>query len=141
MLWMLLAFMQMAEPGFQTIAQGANSAVTDPQETVIRSAGEWQALWKEHGGRGEAPAVDFAARMVAAVFLGTRPTGGYRTEVTAVRREGDALVLEYVERVPAPGSLVSQALTSPFHVVALPVHVGPVLFRRVPPSASTGPIR
>ena len=141
MLFVLLAVMQVAEPGFQAIAQGGNSAITDAREAVIRSAGEWEALWKEHGGRGNPPAVDFSARMVAAVFLGTRRTGGYRVEVVAMRRDGEALVVEYVERTPGPGALVTQALTSPFHIVSLPVHAGPVVFSRGSPSASSGQIR
>jgi PrcB C-terminal len=71
--------------------------------------------------------------MVVAVFLGIRPTGGYGVEITAARREGGTLVVEYVERRPRPDALLTQALTAPFHIVALPRHDGAVTFRHVAP--------
>jgi hypothetical protein len=40
------------------------------------------------------------------------------------------LVIEYVERRPDPGGIVAQFLTSPFHIVKLPRHTGPVQFQK-----------
>lgn len=136
MLWLLLAAaMQVAPPTFVTVAAGGRSAITEAQHTVVRSETDWQALWRRHGGRDAAPAVDFSREIVAAVFLGTRPTGGYRVDITAARREAEALVIDFVERRPQPGALVTQALTSPFHIVRLPQVDLPVRFR----AANTAP--
>ncbi|MGH3369203.1 MAG: hypothetical protein ACRDPR_04320, partial [Nocardioidaceae bacterium] len=63
------------------------------REVTIRSAAEWQALWKEHDG-GDLPAVDFAHSMVVGVFLGSRPTAGYAVEISAVLEEAGRTVVE-----------------------------------------------
>jgi hypothetical protein len=105
------------------------SAITGPREVVVRSSADWNALWKEHGSTQPVPAVDFSKELVAAVFLGSRPTGGFSVEVVGARVEGDALIVEYVEQRPGRGSIVSQMLTSPFHIVKLPAHKGPVRFQ------------
>jgi hypothetical protein len=70
------------------------------------------------------------------VWLGTRPTGGYDVEIVATRRDGNALVVEYVEHRPPADAIVTQALTSPFHIVKLPRADGPVRFRDVSPAGS-----
>lgn len=132
MLAMILAvaLMQQSSPGLVTIAQGTYSSVEEARETVARTQGEWVALWKAHG-QGEPPAaVDFSKEMVAAIFLGTRATGGYSVQIVGTSREKDALVIAYVEQRPGGDAIVTQALTSPFHIVRLPRHDGPVRFRR-----------
>lgn len=116
-----------------TVARGTSSAIEESRQAIARTAGEWQTLWREHAGSEPAPAVDFAKEMVAAVFLGTRPTGGYGVDIVAARREGAALIVEYRERRPPPGALASQALTSPFHIVRIARHDGTVTFRAAPP--------
>lgn len=118
-----------AGPAVTTVARGAMSAITGPREVVVRSSTDWNALWKEHGSTQPVPAVDFSKELVAAVFLGSRPTGGFSVEVVGARVEGDALIVEYVEQRPGRGSIVSQMLTSPFHIVKLPAHKGPVRFQ------------
>ena len=126
---LVVAVMQQSAMPLTTLAQGSQSAVEERRETVVRTPAEWQMSWKWHGGSEAAPTVDFAKEMVVAVFLGTKPTGGYRVEITGARREGQSLVIEYAERRPGPGTLVTQALTSPYHIVKLPRHDGPVTFR------------
>jgi hypothetical protein len=114
-----------------SVAQGANSGIDDTREVVVRSRTEWDALWKSHAGAQPAPSVDFSQELVAGVFLGTRPTGGFRVDITGYRPDGSALIIEYVERVPAPDGIVTQVLTSPFHIVKLPRFDGPVRFRKI----------
>jgi hypothetical protein len=114
-----------------TVTRGTNSAIEDSSEMVARSQAEWEALWKSHGGAQPAPRVDFSRDIVAAVFLGTRRSGGFSVEVIGYRREGSALVIDYVERIPAAGGIVTQALTSPYHIVMLPRFDGPIRFRKV----------
>ena len=128
--WILAVFMAQGPATVPTVAQGPSSGVEEPRQVVVRSRAEWDTLWKSHAGPQTAPAVDFSTSMVAAVFLGTRPTGGYRVEIVGARREDDALVVEYVERPPASDALVAQVLTSPFHMVRLPLFNGPIRFRR-----------
>jgi hypothetical protein len=123
------AFVQ-AAVAVTTVAQGAASGITERREVVVRSAAEWQALWKEHSSRA-APPVDFSGATVVGVFLGMRPTAGYQVEVVGARLESGALVVEYRERQPGPDVLSAQVLTSPFHLVRVPRHTGRVEFRKV----------
>jgi len=113
-----------------TVAQGSSSGAADPREVVVRSPAEWAALWKAHAGPQTAPVVDFSTNLVAAVFLGTRPTAGFRVDIVGARREADVLVIEYVERAPGADNIVAQVLTSPFHIVTLPRYDGPIRFRK-----------
>ncbi len=132
MAWMLLLALAQATGGtVVTVARGAYSGIHDSKEAVIRAAPEWRALWKSHAGPEAAPVVDFSTDIVAAVFLGTRSTGGFSVEIIGARRESDVLIVEYIERRPGPDDIVTQVLTSPFHIVKVPRHAGPVRFREV----------
>lgn len=132
---MLLTFIALALAGsdvpFATLARGTSSNIDEARQVVVRTDGEWQALWKAHGGQPSPPRVDFGSRMVVGVFAGTRPTAGVEIEIVRVRPEGEALVVEYRERRPPPGTVVAQILTSPFHLVSMARHDGPVRFQRV----------
>jgi hypothetical protein len=121
-----------ADPALTTLMGGPMSAVEDSKQVVARTAAEWTTLWKSHAGAQAAPAVDFSTDMVAAVFMGTQPTGGFSVEIVATRREADALIIEYVERRPGRRDVTAQVLTSPFHIVKLPKHGGPIRFERRP---------
>ena len=118
-------------PGLITVAQGAMSNIEEPRQAVVRTAAEWQALWKQHASEGTPPTVDFNQSTVVAVFLGSRPTTGFAVEITAAKTEGTRTIVEYLERQPPRDAIVAQVLTSPFHIVRLPRTTGPVEFRRL----------
>lgn len=103
----------------RTIAQGTLSGVERRREAVVRSAQEWEALWREHAPGRTAPAVSFETHTVLAVFLGTRPSAGFRVDIVEVTHDSGALV-RYRETRPAPGEMTAQILTSPFHIVSVP---------------------
>jgi hypothetical protein len=129
-LLIVLALAQVVVP-FTTVAQSAMSNIEEPRQAVVRTAAEWQSLWKQHAGNSAAPPVDFTQSMVVAVFLGTRPTAGFSVAITAVKTEGTRTVVEYLEREPSRDAFVGQVLTSPFHAVRLARTAGPVEFRRL----------
>jgi len=134
MISMVIAAMLQATAALVTVAQGSNSQIMEPREVVIRSTAEWQTLWREHSFSAP-PIVDFSDSTVVGVFLGTRPTAGYRVDVVTIKVEGDSTVVEYSERGPAPGVLLAQVLTSPFHLVRYPRKLGAIRFRKVDPPA------
>lgn len=104
------------------LAAGLYGGPAQPIEAVITSTDELAAAWPG----SDVPAVDFAREQVVFVALGERRTGGYSVEVTSVTISGDTLVVRYVERRPGPGCLTTQALTTPYHAVAVPrVHATP----------------
>jgi hypothetical protein len=111
-----------------TVAQGGMSNIEEPRQAVVRTAAEWQALWKQHDPAGTAPQVD---SIVVAVFLGSRPTTGFTVDITAVRTEENRTVVEYRERQPPRDGFVAQVITSPFHAVRFPSTAGSIEFRRL----------
>lgn len=127
---------QTGEPArrdLKTVAHDLLSRVDRPREAVARTPAEWAALWRAHAGDQPAPAVDLTADIIVAVFLGTRPTGGFDVEITGTRREGGVLVVEWRETRPTPGAVAAQVITSPAHIVAIPRVEGEIRFRKADP--------
>jgi hypothetical protein len=114
-----------------TVAQGSDSQIIEPRQVVIRSAADWNTFWRLHSPDGDVPRVDFTSSIVVGVLLGTRPTAGYRVDIVAVRIDGNRAIVEYRERAPAPGGLLAQILTSPFHLVRVAARPADVEFIRV----------
>jgi hypothetical protein len=115
----------------RNLAKGAFSALDTGGELVIRNRTEWSELWLKHARMqtGSAiPEVDFEREMVIAVTMGRRSTGGYGIEITRVKREGNGLRVEVTRTTPARGAMTIQALTAPFHFVAVPASDLPVSF-------------
>ena len=79
------------------------------------------------------PAVDFDKEMVAAVFLGEKPTGGYGVEISSAEVADRSLTVFVRETSPKPGAMVTQAINQPFHIVRIEAAgVETVSFRRAP---------
>lgn len=104
----------------RSIDQGQESRIDVSKQVSARTVDEWDALWKQHAAGRARPAVDFDKEVIAAVFLGSRPSAGYSVRIVRVRQEGAALVVSYTETRPAPDALTAQVLTSPYQIVAIP---------------------
>jgi hypothetical protein len=128
-----------AEVSMEKVAAGERGGIAAARQVVVRSEAEWQQLWSELGSRQAIPKVDFEARMVVGVFLGTRPTSGFSVQIVEVRDESGVLSIRYAERGPSPGAMVLQALTAPFYLASVPARRGEVRFEQI--SASPRPIR
>jgi hypothetical protein len=98
-----------------------------PSVTLVADSDQLKRILIESKGRmlGQSlpsPAVDFDAEHVVTIQMGQKPTGGYGIELAepdATLRDGEALIrLRWIE--PAPGSIVTQILTSPCLIVSLP---------------------
>ncbi|BAD39580.1 hypothetical protein STH595 [Symbiobacterium thermophilum IAM 14863] len=109
---------------FTTLARGTHSGITAQEAALITSLAEWEALWRRHASRFDPPPalppVDFSRSSVVALFAGERPTGGYSLYITDVAPQGDSLRVTALELRPAPGRPVTQAVTQPYHVIAVP---------------------
>jgi hypothetical protein len=106
------------------------SSITTAREAVAKSAAEFQSLWRAHAPGRPTPTVDFTKDMVIAVFLGTRPSSGYSADITGVQREGDQLIVTWVERRPSAGQSAAQVMTAPSQIVTVPRFDGQVRFQR-----------
>ena len=128
-----LIALAMQTPAVETIASDTMSGIDTPRQAVARNDQQWGALWQQHAGLGKpAPTVDFSKRTVVAVFLGSRPSAGYRVEVSGTRQEGKTLVVTWREIPPARDSLLAQVLTSPAHLVSISKFDGEIKFERAP---------
>ena len=126
-----LIVLAMQGAAVETIASDTMSGVDAPRQVVARTDKEWTALWLEHAGPAKpAPKVDLTKRMVAAVFLGSRPSAGYRVEVTGTRQEGKTLIVTWRELPPGRDSLLAQVLNSPAHLVSIPRFDGDIKFEK-----------
>jgi hypothetical protein len=110
-----------AAPGgaLRSIDKGLDSQIDDARQVTIRSAADWEKLWRQHAGERARPPVDFGREIVIAVFLGSRPTAGFSIEIVGTREGGPDLIVQYRETRPPAGGIVAQVLTSPYHVVAM----------------------
>jgi PrcB C-terminal len=114
-----------------TIASDSMSAIDSAREVVARTQAEFDTLWRQHAPGRAAPSVDFAKNMVVGVFLGSRPSSGFSAQISAVQREGDALVVRWAEMRPGPDQMAAQVMTAPAHLVVVPRFDGQVRFQKV----------
>jgi hypothetical protein len=114
----------------QTLNSDMMSGVDRAEQVVVRTDAEWQSLWQRHAPGRSAPKVDFSKNMVVAVFLGSRPSGGYQVQITDVLLDGKTLIVQWTEARPAPGQVAAAVMTSPSHIVTVPRHAGEVRFEK-----------
>jgi hypothetical protein len=130
MLATLMSAVLLQTLAFTSVAQGTSSQIDEPRKVVVRTADEFQALWKTHSS-APLPKVDFSKSIVVGVFLGMRPTAGYTVAILAVRRTDKGAVVEFVEGMPEKTQMTAQMLTAPFHIIAIPNDVKAVEFSQV----------
>lgn len=126
----LVLMLAMQSTPMQTIATDMMSQVESPKQAVARTPAEWTALWRLHAGDTALPRVDFGSRTVVAVFLGTRASAGYAVEITGTRQDKGALIVQWRERRPEPGTVTAQVITSPAHIATIPKFAGEIRFEK-----------
>jgi hypothetical protein len=125
-----LAFLLQTRVPFTTISKGDQSGVERQREVIVRTAGEWQAVWKEHRPDEPPPSVDFSKSMAIGVFLGFRNTGGYSVAITSIEDTGGDVIVTWKESKPGPQDIASQVLTFPFHIVRTEHLGGRIVFKQ-----------
>jgi len=133
MLGFILAIAMQAAPApsVQILSREMMSQVEDPKQAVARSAAEFAALWKQHGGTAPLPHVDFESRMVVGIFLGTRTSAGFSAEIVRTRQADGKLIVEWQEHTPARDEVSAQIITSPAIFATIPKFAGEVTFAKV----------
>jgi hypothetical protein len=106
---------------FRTLQAGsyASQSVTAPQLIVARDAVTFRNAWNIYVRQGEPPAIDFKKETAVFLFAGRKNTGGYSIEVKSVKTSGKQIVIDAAIKPPPPDSFSTQALTSPFVVIAI----------------------
>ncbi|HEX8651142.1 MAG TPA: protease complex subunit PrcB family protein [Pyrinomonadaceae bacterium] len=106
-----------ASDGLKVLMEGSQSGVADAFVAVARDAETYGALRETLGRLPELSADSFRTSVVVAAFLGRRTTGGYSVQITS----GEVGSIRLSESQPPKGAIVTQALTTPFKVVSVPV--------------------
>lgn len=70
--------------------------------------------------------IDWDKQMLVVVTAGSKPTGGWRVEVTSAAVKGDTMTVTYA--VSPPDGFATQAFTHPGVVALVPRHKGKVEF-------------
>lgn len=122
----VVARLQDMASGAQTLAITSLSQRSSNLQTAgtrtITSAETFAELWRQHTGAMDAPpTVDFGQQTVLAVFAGEKPTGGYSAVITSVKLLDKTMTVHYRVNEPAPGTIVTQMITYPAHLVSVPV--------------------
>lgn len=113
-------------PSFRTLEAGVNGptdVLVQRKNYVFRQDVEFHAFWELlHGnapGTKQPPAVRFANDHVIAVMHGVRSTGGYDIFIRDIIETPQERIIEIVRREPGPDCVVPEALTNPYHIVAV----------------------
>lgn len=98
---------------------GAYGGAVETGERVVADAAVWAELWGRLS-RETPPAIDFGKVRIAAVFVGPRPTAGYRARLVGIAVEKERYLVRYYEEGPGPGETVAEGETAPFLLVSVP---------------------
>jgi hypothetical protein len=118
--WLVLATAGQGGDAPRVLDTGARSQIMSAREVVVRTAPEWDALWRSHLPSRQPAAVDFSKEMIVGVFLGSRPTPGYGVTIVSAVEEGNMLRVRYRETLPSPDAISAQVITFPYQIVAIP---------------------
>jgi len=123
--------MNFSSPGpakfsWKVLSEGTMSAYRNATPYAFLATSEesfYKYVWPLASGnrlpRPAPPEVDFNSQSVAAFFWGLKRSGGYAIEVIDASLSGDLLEVRLNLKRPAPGSIVTQALTSPYVLIAV----------------------
>jgi hypothetical protein len=103
----------------RVITEGGYAAgeFPEPQAMAARDQETLDRLWKDVG-QGTTPRLG-ANETIVFLFAGTRNTGGYSIAQPTARIEKGILVVEAAVQSPPARSIVTQAITSPYLVLAV----------------------
>lgn len=113
-------------PTPRILQQGSQSAYTAPGPAayLASSAEQLLTVWRLATGnqipQPATPTVDFNQNRVVAFFWGQKPTGGYSVLYVGSQLSGSTLRVTLRLVSPAPGAILTQALTSPFVMLEVP---------------------
>lgn len=116
-------------PVISIVLESKEKALVGLEELPFRQE---VARWAEHRqaveGLFQKTFGDYRVYMVA---MGQKPTGGFAVEVDKVEKTSDGWLVDVRYVVPGPGDLVTEAITFPYEIVAIPNDGETVRFRRL----------
>lgn len=103
---------------FTKLQSSAYQGRAEASNLIINNQAELNAIYQSVN-QEVIPSVDFNNNQVVAVFIGTKNTGGYQVVINKVIEEqGKVLIFTKVEE-PAPGAMVTMAITNPYIIAEI----------------------
>ena len=122
------------EINFETIYKNSYSGYDDRGDYIIRDDLGWETTWATVNSittpTQDLPIVDFNIEMVIAVFQGNQYSGGYDIEIIKIIEKDDSIEVFVKETSPKEGTMQTQALTQPCHIVKIQKNDKEVIFKR-----------
>lgn len=108
---------------FSVLAEGPRASLPARKNYAVYDAEEFVRLWALAYGDDvpPLPGVDFDTHYVIGAFAGEKPTGGYGIDITGVEDSGNVRTVSMTLSRPGQGCIVTQAATSPFQFIVLPI--------------------
>lgn len=109
---------------FRTLDIGAQAAsISARKNYAVYTEAELAKLWGMiHGSDGSAiPKIDFSKEYVIGVFSGQKPTGGHSISISSIIDTSETRVVAVKLTSPGADCIVTQVLTSPYQIVAVPL--------------------
>ncbi|WP_144775662.1 protease complex subunit PrcB family protein [Marinobacter maritimus] len=112
-------------PMARQVTQSAHCGLTGPGLAYVHTSERLQELLElpaQNMAIQQLRQVDLAKEHLLFVTLGEKPTGGHSVSLGSAESEqsGNILRLSMAVRAPVPGTMVSQVITSPCVVIAVP---------------------
>ncbi|WNJ15980.1 protease complex subunit PrcB family protein [Pontibacter sp. G13] len=108
---------------FEVLEKGSYSAIEQAGQYLIESEADWETWWKKIQANREPlpelPKIDFEQKTLVACFMGMRTNGGYSIEISDIRKDGNALNVQVIEREAGANCFVTEAITHPFVIVTI----------------------
>ncbi len=133
--FLLIALSSVADQGAELQFETMRAfSLSNPERAnyVIRSEADWGGLWNRTRSdilpMPPTPRVDFGNDMIIAVFSGIKNTGGFSITITRITETKGTIKVFFEETSPGPSCVVTQALTSPYHIARIRKSVKAVEF-------------
>lgn len=126
---------------FETMAKGGWSEHSEEKNYAITNGNDWQDLWdrmhlspmvglpNQPEKPPALPEADFAREIVIASFQGLKSTGGHSIEIAKITEMQNSVEVLVRKVSPGPNCIVTQAFTSPYHIVKIPRTDKEIVFR------------
>ena len=114
------------------LSGGNYCGIEESVNIIVTSKEEWENLWRKVYKTTfpvpQLPDVDFSRETVLAAFMGTRSTGGFSIEIIRVTEYRGQFKAITKTISPAPGEMVSMALSQPFHIIKVDIPISNIEF-------------
>ncbi len=107
----------------RTLARASQGGLDKPLAMVIEDRARLEQVLSRlrlGEGRDKVAKLDFSRDRLVAVFMGQKPSSGYKVEVARVEDEGDKVVVVVDRYRPGPECMTISVITFPYVLAAIP---------------------